>query len=314
MDEMNKAYKNLFGNKYLTVGILAPIESYRGSIPSMQNQDAMILSIEKLGFDALWLRDIPLHDPSFGDAGQMYDPFVYLGYLSCMTKKLSLGIASLILPFRHPIEVAKAINSVNNLSKGRLVLGVATGDRPIEYDAHNKGFEERGAVFQETLEYIQKLQNEDFPKISSKLGQIRYGDLLPKSRYGKVPFLVTGHSQQSIEWIAAHGDGWMYYPQGITYQKNRIANWRDALKKVKAQEQKPFVQSLYIDLDEDPYSKPIPIHLGYRLGRHYLLEHLSSLHSIGVDHVILNIKYGTRNEIDVLTEIGTYVLPKLKEM
>jgi len=269
---MNKAYENLFSNSNITVGILAPIESYKGSVPTMQNQDSYIQLAEKLGFDALWLRDIPLHDPSFGDAGQMYDPFAYLGYLSAMTNKINFGIASLILPFRHPIEIAKSINSINNLSKGRL----------------------------------------DFAVIQSKLGMIRYGDLLPKSQYGRVPMLVTGHSQQSIEWIAENSDGWLYYPQAIPYQQKRIRNWEEALTK-KAIGRKPFAQSLYIDLDKNPGRLPTPIHLGYKLGREHLLKHLLSLQEIGVNHVILNFKYGSRPVEEVLEEIGQFVLPELKK-
>ncbi len=309
---MNNAYENLFNKSHITVGILAPIESYKGSVPTMQNQDSYILRAEKLGFDALWLRDIPLHDPSFGDAGQMYDPFVYLGYLSAMTSKINFGIASLILPFRHPIEIAKSINSINNLSKGRLVMGVATGDRPMEYEAHNVDFHSRGALFQANMHYTRKIQTEDFAVIRSKLGMIRYGDLLPKSKYGQVPMLVTGHSQQIIEWIAENGDGWLYYPQAIPYQQRRIKNWEEALSK-KGIKRKPFAQSLYIDLDKKPDRLPTPIHLGYRLGREHLIKHLLSLQEIGVNHVILNFKYGSRPVEEVLEEIGQFVLPELKK-
>jgi len=309
---MNKAYENLFSNSNITVGILAPIESYKGSVPTMQNQDSYIQLAEKLGFDALWLRDIPLHDPSFGDAGQMYDPFAYLGYLSAMTNKINFGIASLILPFRHPIEIAKSINSINNLSKGRLVMGIATGDRPMEYEAHNIDFHSRGALFRENIHYTRKIQTEDFAVIQSKLGMIRYGDLLPKSQYGRVPMLVTGHSQQSIEWIAENSDGWLYYPQAIPYQQKRIRNWEEALTK-KAIGRKPFAQSLYIDLDKNPGRLPTPIHLGYKLGREHLLKHLLSLQEIGVNHVILNFKYGSRPVEEVLEEIGQFVLPELKK-
>jgi hypothetical protein len=72
---------------------------------------------------------------------------------------------------------------------------------------------------------------------------------------------------------------------------------------------KPFLQSLY-DLDVRPDAPPVPIHLGYRLGRNHLLALLESLESIGVDHVILNLKYGHRPASEVIDELGSYIVPR----
>jgi hypothetical protein len=74
---------------------------------------------------------------------------------------------------------------------------------------------------------------------------------------------------------------------------------------------KPFVQSFYVDLSDDPDAAPTPIHLGFRGGRHFVLRFLEALRSIGVNHVILNFKYGARNAGDVLEEIGKEILPQL---
>jgi len=92
---------------------------------------------DDLGFSALWLRDVPFNVPSFGDAGQVFDPFVYLGALAASTREIALGVASVVLPLRHPAHTAKAAASVDVLSGGRLLLGVASGDRPEEYPALN---------------------------------------------------------------------------------------------------------------------------------------------------------------------------------
>ena len=75
---------------------------------------------------------------------------------------------------------------------------------------------------------------------------------------------------------------------------------------------KPFAQSFYIDLHADPDQPPQPIHLGFRSGRKVLLDFLIALRSIGVHHVILNLKYGARSAGEVLEEIGLEVLPQLK--
>jgi hypothetical protein len=71
------------------------------------------------------------------------------------------------------------------------------------------------------------------------------------------------------------------------------------------------VQSFYVDLSDDPDAAPTPIHLGVRAGRHFVLRFLEAVRSIGVNHVILNFKYGARDAGDVLEEIGKEILPQL---
>ena len=60
----------------LTVCLVFPLESYRGSIPTMENQEILAKRAEELGFQSLWFRDVPFHDPTFGDVGQIYDPWI----------------------------------------------------------------------------------------------------------------------------------------------------------------------------------------------------------------------------------------------
>ena len=69
----------------------------------------------------IWLS--PFEVPSFGDVGQVYDPFVYLGLLSGAISSIALGVSSIVLPLRHPAHVAKAVASVDVLSQGRLIPG-----------------------------------------------------------------------------------------------------------------------------------------------------------------------------------------------
>jgi len=78
----------------------------------------------------------------------------------------------------------------------------------------------------------------------------------------------------------------------------------------KKQGWKPFAQSLYIDLTENPNTPASPIHLGIRVGRNGLVSHLASLQEIGVNHVLFNVKFSTRPIDDVLAELGEFVVPQ----
>lgn len=69
------------------------------------------------------------------------------------------------------------------------------------------------------------------------------------------------------------------------------------------------MQSLYVDVTKDSNVKPTPIHLGFKSGTAYLNDHLKLLELYGVNHVILNLKYGSRPANELIEEIGEKVLP-----
>ena len=296
---INKGYSSAFRPGRLRLGLVVPIESYKGSVPSMARHVERVQLAEKLGFSAVWLRDVPFHVPSFGDAGQVYDPFVYLGYLAGQTKQIALGVASVVLPLRHPAHIAKAAASADALSGGRLVLGVASGDRPEEYPALNLPFESRGERFRQSFRYI-KHASEKTPTFQNTYGHLGGGmDILPKPAFGKLPLLVTGGSQQNAEWIAQNGDGWMLYPREAKVQEQMIRAWRARVKQARRPAQ-PVMEPLYIDLALNPNSPPQPIPLGFRLGIHALCAYLKTREEIGVNHVALNLRF---NQTDIETTI-----------
>ena len=108
----------------LSMGVLFPIEAFEGPVPRMDKEEqiALALQAEELGFDTLWVRDVPLFDPNFRDVGQIYDPWVYMAHIATLTKKIKLGTASMVLPLRHPIHFAKAAASIDQLFPGRWPL------------------------------------------------------------------------------------------------------------------------------------------------------------------------------------------------
>ncbi|MEM8933569.1 MAG: LLM class oxidoreductase [Acidobacteriota bacterium] len=306
---INRAYDAVFQPNRLSVGLVVPIERYpTGPVPTMVDHLDKVRLAEALGFSAVWLRDVPFNVPSFGDAGQLFDPFVYLGLLAGQTERIALGVASIILPLRHPVHVAKAAASVDVLSGGRLLLGIASGDRPDEYPALAIPFEDRSDRFRESYETIRRLARPE-PAFTSTFGSVGAGmDLLPKPTTGRLPLLVTGSSRQSPEWIADHGDGWMTYPRHLAVQARVLDDWRSRVAATGGPA-KPVMQPLYADLADDPDSPPRPIHLGLRLGSRHLRAYLRSLEAIGVHHVALNLRFH-RGDIDTtLQRLADEVLP-----
>src|SRR5262249_45989949 len=143
----NRGYLRMFAEDRLTLGVFFPIEAFRGDTPAMRGQVELARHVEDAGFAALWFRDVPLRVPSFGDTGQVYDPWVWISYIAAQTSEIALATGSIVLPLRHPIHVAKATASIDQLSDGRLVVGVASGDRPEEFPAFGVDPELRGDLF-----------------------------------------------------------------------------------------------------------------------------------------------------------------------
>lgn len=303
-------FARTFEDGRLTLGLFFPIASFTGDTPSMEGQVELAKVAEAAGFAALWLRDVPLYDPGFGDLGQIFDPFVYLGYIAGQTSDIALATGAIVVPIRNPLHLAKAAASVDQLSHGRLLLGVASGDRPIEFPAFGVDSERRGEIFREHINVMRQSQRTRLTALHWSGGSLAGADMVPKPFTEEVPLLVTGHSRQSMDWIAKNAHGWITYPRPPQLQKVLIEEWRAAVIAQCGKIFKPFAQSLYLDLAEDPREPPRPIHLGYRLGRIHLIALLEDLQNIGVNHVMLNLRFGQRAVDTVLNELERYVLPQ----
>ncbi len=304
------AFRRMFAPGRLTFGVFFPIEAFAGDRPTMADQVALAQRAEELGFAALLFRDVPLRDPSFGDVGQVFDPFVYLSYIAAHTQRIALATGAIVLPLRHPLHTAKAAASVDQLSSGRLLLGVASGDRPVEFPAFGVDAEQRGDAFRENLRVLRLVLEESFPEVSSCYGSFTGADLVPKPM-GRIPMLVAGSSRQSHEWIAEHSDGWITYPRPMIHQARLAREWHDMVERHSPGAFKPFAQSLYVDLSEDADEGPTPIHLGFRAGWKALVAYALGLRAAGVNHVAFNLKYGRRDAREVIEEIGKEVLPRI---
>ena len=307
---MNRAYAETFRPGRLSVGLVVPIEDYLPEErPMMERHFDRVKLAEKLGFPAVWLRDIPFEVPSFGDVGQMFDPFVYLGALSVQTDRIGLGIASAILPLRHPAHVAKAAASADVLSGGRILLGVASGDRPEEYPALAMDYDSRGERFRESVEYM-RATFEDNVRFENGQGRLNgYVNMLPKPVAGNIPMLITGGCQQTPEWGAANMDGWITYPRPAAIQGKLVQDYR-ARVAASGGPDKPVMQSLYINVMPKPDAPPRAIHLGFASGTDYLLAYLKEIEALGVNHVAINLRFNYAGIEETLHQLAETILPE----
>lgn len=302
----HQGFAQTFRDNTLTLGLGFPLESYEGSFPKMDLEEQMLLAkkSESLGFASLFVRDSPLYDPKFGDVGALYDPWVFLSYVAAHTNRIALGTSSIVTTLRHPLHVAKSAASLDAISKQRLLVGVATGDRPIEFPVFKVDDHEKAALFRESIVVMKKVWKESFPQIQTERVEMLHGDVVPKPILSDIPILGTGYSGQTIEWLAKHTDGWFFYSQGVNEQRELVKKWREA-----AGVFKPFAQALAIDLSDNPNEAPKPIKGGFRSGYKFLIDYLHAYQDAGVNHVMFGLKNSKRPAAEVIQELGEYVVP-----
>lgn len=307
-------YRRMFAPNELTLGIFLPLRFYDGDMGVLVGQAEVVRDIDRHGFAAVWVRDVPLFDPAFGDAGQVFDPFTYLAFLAAQTKTIALATGSTIFSLRHPIDLAKASATIDQLSGGRLVLGIASGDRAVEFPAYGLEHAERGERFAQAVAYFRQLIGAKTPIIDSPLGRIAGAEFLPKPVAGAIPLMVTGSSRQSLAWIGEQADGWLTFPEATHTREGpqrlaeKIQAWR---KLIPDGGFRPHMTNEWLDLVEDPNHPRTPLRGGYvlRTGRNGLIDLLGEWPNAGVNHAALGIQFSQRPVAEVVQELAEEVLP-----
>lgn len=304
----HRGYARIFQPGRLTFGFIAPLESYPDSPgPTLADHAEMAMKVDRAGFAALWLRDVPFYDPNFGDVGQVLDPLAYAAYLAAITRNITIGTAGIVLPLRDPLIVAKQAATVDQLLGGRLVLGLATGDRPVEYPAFGVDFDTRAARFRDALAVIRAATEQAWPVHASQFyGRLSGSlDLVPKPVAGRLPTIVIGHAGQSNEWTAQNTDGILSYLANPLQIPAIIEQWRAACGPGVF---KPYGYGTLFDLDRDP---DLPLQPGrvLRAGRNALRELWLRQQEQGVSHVGLHFKPQRRPAAEVIDELGEHLLP-----
>jgi probable F420-dependent oxidoreductase len=131
-----------------------------------------------------------------------YESLIALAGAAAVTERIGLVTNIVLAPTRHAILLAKEAASVDQISGGRLTLGLAVGGRPDDFTAVGHPFEDRGRVFERQLEVMH-----DAWKGSPVAGSDKATTPKPV-RGSSVPVLIGGHSDKAIERAAQWGIGW----------------------------------------------------------------------------------------------------------
>lgn len=303
----NAGFRRLFEGDGLTVGTGFPLTDSREDRPPLDREMELAAHAEAVGFDALWARDVPLYWPRFSDAGQTYDTWPWLGHVAAHTDEVALGTASVVLPLRHPLHVAKSAATLDRLSDGRFVMGIATGDRDPEFPAFGVDHDERGRLFRAAVDCLRTVWREKFPEIDGPWGELDGEmDLVPKPTTETVPLLPTGRARQSMDWLGENGDGWLFYHLPRDTLDSVLSDWREVAG------EKPYAMAVQVELADDPTAGPEHVHQGYRAGVEWFTEYVRDLDAMGVDHLLVGVSEdGETDPERALTRFADGVIERL---
>ncbi|MFI6444423.1 LLM class flavin-dependent oxidoreductase [Kitasatospora sp. NPDC050543] len=225
---------------------------------------------EGLGYDLLMVSDHLAVTPDVATQypAPFYEPFTTLSWFAGMTDKVRLGTTVLIVPYRHPLLVARMAANLNDLSGGRFVLGVGVGWARQEFEALGVRFDRRGRLTDEHLDTIRAAWQDD-----------------TDYKGGRIPIWVGGNSDAGRRRAVRLGDAW--HPLRLT-----MDGLRDGLDRVKAiadEQHRPvpaFVPRIALRLTPEPVTAAG--RLAGEGSAEQVLADLDELRLLGAETVVLD--------------------------
>ncbi|MGH7312039.1 MAG: LLM class flavin-dependent oxidoreductase [Candidatus Rokuibacteriota bacterium] len=165
---------------------------------------------ERLGFESLWAWDHVILgvEPAF----PILDAVGTLTAIAARTQRIKLGTGILVLPLRNPTIAAKALGTLDVVSKGRLILGVAAGWYAREFDAAGVPFKQRGRLFERNLDILTRLWTQD--RVTLTIDEFNLRDAVMRPRpvqRPRPPILIGGYVDAVLRRVATTADGWLTY-------------------------------------------------------------------------------------------------------
>ena len=167
---------------------------------------------EKLGFDSVWVNHHILHVGYVKDrlgTDPYQDALTVLTWLGAETSKIQLGTSVLVMPYLHPMALAKQLATLDQMSGGRLIVGLGAGSLPEENQALGVPYESRGRYCNEFLQVMRLLWTEDDASFDGEFFSFQNLTASPKPLQKPHPLMVVGGNRPAaLKRVAKFGDGW----------------------------------------------------------------------------------------------------------
>lgn len=194
----------------MKIGVVLPISESEGATPAYAEIRAYGRRAEQLGFDSIWLFDHLLFRRANDPATRgIWECWTLLTALAEATTRVELGTVVLCLPFRNPALLAKMAATLDEVSGGRLILGLGAGWHQPEFDAFGFPFDHLASRFEEGLKIVGPLLREGEVDFTGQYYAAPNCAIVPRGpRPGGPPILVASFGPRMLRITAEHADMW----------------------------------------------------------------------------------------------------------
>ena len=215
----------------MKIGLMLPLAADETS--GFDELREMALAAEEGGLDSVWGADHLIFRED-GTTTGIHESWTVLTAVAAITERLAIGPLVLALPFRNPALTAKMAAELDEVSGGRLILGLGCGWHRPEFDAFGYPFDHRVGRFEEGLEILVPLLRGERVTFEGRYHRARDAELRPRPiRAGGPPILIAGKRPRMLGLVARWADrwngAWYGHPDEADELRQRIANVRAAL-------------------------------------------------------------------------------------
>ena len=278
---------------------------------------------EELGYDSVWVMDHLFNNGYIRerlDDKPYYHPMATLSHISALTSKVQLGTSVLVLPYHNPVELAKYAATLDQMSGGRVVLGVGVGAMTPEFEALGIPLSQRGSLTNESMDVMRELWSNEDPRYQSARWEFSDLKFSPKPRQvmngaPNVPLWVGGNSPGAHRRAARRGNGW--HPSGVTAEEFAIGR-RHIMELAEAAGRNPDELVMSVRVEVEAHGRPSSDRAADRArlpgdDAAGMAAGIAAFREAGVSHLVMALNTGDVSRIrELMQVIAADVIPQFR--
>ena len=275
------------------------------------------LRAEELGYDSVWVMDHLFNTGYVRERLEdrpFYHPLTILSHLSALTNRVALGTSVLVLPYHNPVELAKYAASLDQMSGGRVILGVGAGAMTEEFQALGISMGERGSLTNESIAIMKELWAQSNPSYHSRRWDFSELCFSPKPiQQPHIPLWIGGSSPGALRRAARVGDGW--HPSELSPEEFSLGRQEIRDQAMEAgRDPDSLAWSVRVDVEVTtaPPSTRAPNRSRLAVDPQQIVAAVSAYQQAGAEHVVLALNSGdVPRLLNLMEDIAEKVLPRL---